>query len=88
MWRIIRNATARNARELDLGRSDLDNPGLITFKNHWGSVQTKLIYFRYPAIPNTVISQSPFVLAAKRLLTRMPEPLFTAVGGLLYRHVG
>jgi hypothetical protein len=88
MWRIIRNATARNAMEFDLGRSDLDNRGLITFKNRWGSVQTRLVYFRYPAIPDTVISQSPFALAAKRLLTRMPAPLFTAVGGLLYRHVG
>jgi hypothetical protein len=88
MWRIIRNATAQNVIELDLGRSDLNNPGLITFKNHWGSVQTRLVYFRYPAIRNTFVSQTPFALAAKRLLTRMPDRLFTAVGGLLYRHVG
>ena len=88
MWRIIRNSAARGAVELDLGRSDLDNPGLITFKNRWGSVQTRLLYFRYPFACKTVISQSPIALAAKRLLTRMPDRLFTAVGGLLYRHVG
>jgi GNAT acetyltransferase-like protein len=88
MWRVIRNSAARGALELDLGRSDLDNSGLIAFKNRWGSVQTRLLYFRYPAACKTAIRPSPIALAAKRLLTRMPDRLFTAVGGLLYRHVG
>ena len=33
-WRVIQDARARGFEELDLGRSDLDQPGLIAFKDH------------------------------------------------------
>ena len=33
-WRMIKEANDAGAEELNLGRSDLDNQGLITFKEH------------------------------------------------------
>jgi hypothetical protein len=44
IWRIIQDAIANGATELDLGRSDFNTPGLITFKDHWGAPQLPLIY--------------------------------------------
>src|SRR5262249_20402267 len=44
IWRTIQDAIDAGASELDLGRSDLDTPGLIEFKNHWGAVRSPLSY--------------------------------------------
>ena len=49
LWRSIQEAKGNGARELDLGRSDCDNPGLITFKDRWGASRSQLTYWRYPA---------------------------------------
>ena len=48
-WQTIQEAKAKGQNELDMGRSDLDDPGLSVFKEHWGSVPTPLTYWRYPA---------------------------------------
>ena len=48
-WRAIQEAKARGIEELDLGRSDLDQPGLIAFKDHLGATRTTLTYYTSPA---------------------------------------
>ena len=50
-WKTIQAAKQLDARIFDLGRSDLDNPGLIRFKSEWGSRELPLIYWRYPQPP-------------------------------------
>jgi CelD/BcsL family acetyltransferase involved in cellulose biosynthesis len=89
IWQIIQDAMEAGNSELDLGRSDFDTPGLISFKDHWGADCAPLTYFRYPAArlkdrsANTAIAH-----AARRLLSITPDHVLSAVGGLLYRHVG
>ena len=48
-WDMILSAKLAGKRELDLGRSDLDNPGLIAFKEKWGRGQP-LLYSRTCAV--------------------------------------
>ena len=48
-WNAIREAKASGIRWLDLGRSDSDNAGLITFKDRLGADRSTLTYVRYPA---------------------------------------
>ena len=48
-WRVIHDARAGGFEELDLGRSDLDQPGLIAFKEHLGATSSTLTYYCYPA---------------------------------------
>jgi lipid II:glycine glycyltransferase (peptidoglycan interpeptide bridge formation enzyme) len=88
IWRIIQDAMDAGASELDLGRSNFDTPGLITFKDHWGAVRAPLSYFRYPARLNNRSTNSAVAHAARRLLSMAPDHVLSAVGGLLYRHVG
>jgi hypothetical protein len=88
IWRIIQDAMQAGAIELDLGKSGLDTPGLIVFKDHWGAVKSPLTSYTYPAPVMTRAQNPAVVAAAKRLLRAFPDPVFTAVGGLLYRHVG
>src|SRR6185436_335791 len=46
-WNAIREAKAAGIRRLDLGRSDSDNAGLITFKDRLGADRSTLAYVRY-----------------------------------------
>ena len=39
-WRLIQDAQARGFVELDLGRSNVDQPGLIAFKEHFGATRS------------------------------------------------
>ncbi len=44
----FRTRARAGSRMLDLGRSDVDQPGLIAFKDHLGATQSTLTYYRYP----------------------------------------
>jgi len=85
-WRTIQEAKAAGREEFDLGRSDLDNPGLITFKERWGAQRKTIEYWHYPA---SSASSSPesLIKYAKRLISIMPDKPLTIIGNLLYRHI-
>ena len=38
----IQEAKDKGLNELDMGRSDRDNFGLMSFKEHWGAIGTQL----------------------------------------------
>jgi CelD/BcsL family acetyltransferase involved in cellulose biosynthesis len=87
-WKLIEQSHAQHAVELDFGRTDLDNEGLIRFKDQFGTVRRKLTYLRYPkntkeasAIP----SQLPF---AGQVFSMLPGAISWRLGGMLYRHMG
>ena len=87
LWRAIQEAKRDRLEEFDMGRSDLDNPGLISFKEHWGAERSELVYWAYP--PNLRPDVNRWGLrAAKSIFSRMPSALLPAMGRLLYRHMG
>ncbi|HEY2384481.1 MAG TPA: GNAT family N-acetyltransferase [Terriglobia bacterium] len=89
LWQAIRRAKAAGLTEMDMGRSDYSTPGLITFKDRWGAAQIPVNYFRSgPRRRTATAPKSKMNAAAKRLLTIVPDSMFSALGGLLYRHVG
>jgi hypothetical protein len=86
-WRTVQDAKELGLQELDLGRSDLDDTGLIAFKDHLGASRSTLNYYRYP--PDSVrkgMLRGP--LFAPRLYAHCPALLLRAVGKFLYRHIG
>ena len=86
-WRLIQDARPRGFVELDLGRSDLDQPGLIAFKDHLGATRAPLTYYRYPkAQPNA--AQSWTLRAAKSVFARLPDSVLDLAGKSLYKHLG
>jgi CelD/BcsL family acetyltransferase involved in cellulose biosynthesis len=87
-WKTIQEAKDKGLEELDLGRSDTDNPGLIAFKEHWGTVRTTLSYWRYPAPSPQVPRSARQKNLAHRLVQAAPDLALEAVGTLLYRHIG
>lgn len=84
-WDMIRDAKKRGFLEIDLGRSECENTGLITFKDRWGANRKSLVYVRYPP-PKT--KQSIIMKLGKQVLARCPARLLQVAGNLLYPHVG
>jgi hypothetical protein len=90
-WKAIQQAKELGAEEFDLGRSDLDEPGLIAFKEHLGATSSELIYYRDPRPPiktETVRSSMSPSSLAREALVRLPDSLLAGIGQVLYRHVG
>jgi CelD/BcsL family acetyltransferase involved in cellulose biosynthesis len=102
-WKVIEQAKADGLQRFDLGRSDLDEPGLIAFKGHLGAVSTRLTYYRNPQpeakkevsqVSVTDASETSGGVAklpsrwAREALVRLPDSLLAGVGEVLYRHIG
>jgi CelD/BcsL family acetyltransferase involved in cellulose biosynthesis len=87
LWKTIEEAKEAGFEELDLGRSDTNNPGLITFKEHWGTVGTSLSYWSYPHRTGGHPTGDKKSLA-RRLVSVMPNIALEAAGKLLYKHFG
>jgi len=86
-WNAIREARQQGIEELDFGRSDLGNPGLITFKDHWGAERSTLQYWRYP--PQAAFEPSEITMRlARKAVSFAPDSALVAIGNLLYRHIG
>jgi Acetyltransferase (GNAT) domain len=87
-WDMIREAKRTDKEELDLGRSDLNNPGLITFKERWGAQGRPLIYSRSPAAGNVLEHSAGSGRPFKQLLRYCPDWLLIGAGKFLYPHIG
>ena len=86
-WKTIQEAKEKGLEELDMGRSDTDNLGLIAFKEHWRATGTELSYWTYP--PRLQVARSAWQKSlARRLVQAAPDLALEAVGTLLYRHIG
>jgi hypothetical protein len=88
LWRAIEHAKSTDAREFSLGRSDDDNAGLLTFKDHWTQHAAPLVYWRDPGPANLKSSDDWRVSMAKRVFSVMPTWVLAATGKLIYRHIG
>ncbi len=86
-WIAIQDAINRGLLELDMGRSDTDNLGLIAFKDHWGASCFPLTYWRIQGTsPKALHTFAPGFI--KKACSRIPDRYLGAFGALLYRHVG
>jgi len=86
-WKTIQEAKDNGFDELDMGRSDIDNLGLIAFKEHWGAPGTVLTYWTYPHKPKVHLRAWQTSLV-RQVVSAAPDLVLQAAGTLLYRHVG
>jgi CelD/BcsL family acetyltransferase involved in cellulose biosynthesis len=89
-WRAIQEASDQGLEAFDLGRSDLDAPGLITFKDRLGAAPSRLTYTRLsrsPAGGFHPATNSRGIQFRKQLLKSLPAPALRMAGRMLYRHI-
>jgi CelD/BcsL family acetyltransferase involved in cellulose biosynthesis len=85
-WKAMIEAKAAGMRLLDLGRCELDNPGLITYKERLGAQRSSISYLRIGG--SAPLNQGLGLRFAKWVLPYAPDPVRIRLGGILYPHVG
>ncbi len=78
-------ATERQYRTFDLGRTDLDNPGLVQFKESWGARTRPLCYASSSGRVDYRAGSAAHGLLAS-LIRRSPASVCRGLGELLYRY--
>jgi hypothetical protein len=87
-WKLIEESKTAGAEQIDFGRTDLDNKGLIEFKDRFGTTRRQLTYFRYPESTREKGVVASYLPAMRRLFSVLPDALSSRAGRLLYRHIG
>jgi len=88
LWRAILDAKNNGATEFDLGRTELNNVGLIAFKNKWVPETQTLTYWKFPGTLADSIQLDWKLKVVKGVFSLMPSRLLTATGRFLYPHIG
>jgi Acetyltransferase (GNAT) domain len=88
-WNLIRHSKENGFVELDFGRSECANTGLVTFKDRWGTKRQLITYLRYPPLP-LIAKQDPSMAMklGKKVFSYCPRGVLRLAGNLLYPHVG
>jgi CelD/BcsL family acetyltransferase involved in cellulose biosynthesis len=88
-WHLIRHAKEHGFVELDFGRSECTNDGLVTFKDRWGTKRQLITYLRYPPRVLTANQDASMVMKlGKKVFSHCPQGVLRLAGNLLYPHVG
>jgi len=89
LWKTIEDASARGFTELDMGRSETQEAGLVAFKEHWGATRETLTYVTCPK-PNPIraVLMKGTISVARRILSRSPRSALVRLGRAFYHHAG
>jgi Acetyltransferase (GNAT) domain len=86
-WKLIEESREAGAQEIDFGRSDADQHGLITFKDRLGCSKSKMTYYRCPKSDQTKVLGGK-LQSMRRVIAITPDALLPIAGRLLYKHMG
>jgi CelD/BcsL family acetyltransferase involved in cellulose biosynthesis len=87
-WKAIQEGKRLGAREFDLGRSEMNDPGQAVFKGHLGATGSTLTYFSYPPRVRSSPASGWKMKIVKSTFGWLPDTVLITAGRLLYRHVG
>jgi lipid II:glycine glycyltransferase (peptidoglycan interpeptide bridge formation enzyme) len=89
LWNAVHAAKSGGATEFDLGRTDVNDAGLLAFKNHWDSHPKELVYRRFPEGVRDQFSMGGWKSrVAGVAFSNMPGGVLAFAGKMLYRHFG
>lgn len=87
-WAACKLALARGLNSVDWGLSDLDQPGLVSYKRKWASEERRIVTLRGGPDPALKTEVGAMLGELTRLFTEesVPDEISTKAGALLYRH--
>lgn len=90
-WKAIQEAKEAGDHTFDMGRSDMDNPGLLKFKSNWGTKDLSLTYWKFPFKEVEATAESGASRGQKLsgyVMAKLPDNLLILLGRMLYKHIG
>ena len=87
-WKLVQNSKASGAERIDFGRTDLNNGGLIVFKDRLGASRKLLTYYRYSKTAKRGVATLWGSRAVRHIFSFLPNAVSCAAGKVLYRHMG
>jgi lipid II:glycine glycyltransferase (peptidoglycan interpeptide bridge formation enzyme) len=87
LWKMIEEGKQEGFEQIDLGRTELANHGLIEFKDRMGTTRTKMSNLRYPKSEKTSGVQLSRMGGERKLLTFLPGVVSSTMGRLVYKHI-
>jgi CelD/BcsL family acetyltransferase involved in cellulose biosynthesis len=87
-WKVIEESKASGAECLDFGRTEMNNESLIAFKDKFGTTKRTLTYYRYPGKKEKQVYFHEDSRLMRRILSIVPDGVMSAVGTVLYKHIG
>jgi hypothetical protein len=89
MWEAMDWYNARGFETLSLGRTEMDNPGLLQFKRTWGGKERLAKYHRYELRKREYAPlRAPASARFESLFSRLPTWVLRLVGRAFYKHAG
>ena len=87
MWEAIVWHKDKGCHNLNLGRTEQKNEGLLNYKRLWGSKERLLKYYRYELARNSFIVKNQALANFPVLSSRyFPNFLLKIMGNMLYKH--
>jgi CelD/BcsL family acetyltransferase involved in cellulose biosynthesis len=87
-WKLIEEGKATGAERIDFGRSEMENEGLVAFKDKFGTTKRILTYYRYPRSEKQTARAWGESGLARRVISILPDGVLSVAGKVLYRHIG
>jgi hypothetical protein len=87
-WKLIEEGKATGAERIDFGRSEMENEGLVAFKDKFGATKRTLTYYRYPQTTKQAAHAWGDSGLARLVFSVLPDGVLSAAGRVLYRHIG
>jgi CelD/BcsL family acetyltransferase involved in cellulose biosynthesis len=87
-WKLIEESKIAGAEQIDFGRTELNNNGLIEFKDRFGTSRRRITYLRYPESAREKDIVASYLPAMRSLFSVLPDAVSSRAGGLVYRHIG
>jgi len=91
MWEAIKWYKNHGVEELNLGRTEPQNQGLLQYKRTWGATERFLRYYRYDFRKKSFLQNKPRpqnIFIGNSILARMPTSLLRIMGSLTYKYLG
>lgn len=91
VWEAIKLAHAEGYKIFDLGRTGINNEGLMSFKGRWGTKVIDLPQFYYPKKICSSLNYPEASVSYKlirKISKNVPDSIFKFMGNFLYRHLG
>lgn len=88
MWEAIRWYKEQGFKNLNLGRTEPNNLGLLRFKRSWGSDERQIRYYRISLKKKVARTFRQNAYIPCRILAKAPILSLRLIGRLLYRHIG